>query len=271
MFATRNPKNERDIPDLLMKEPVRNDKQDKPSQEPLLKVLVSLGLGSRRQMVKAIQQQRISVDGQVAENFSHPVNRQLNTISFDGRPVQWNASPDILLMLNKPAGVLCTTLDERGRRTVMDILPQKYRLSRLYPVGRLDKNSTGLLLLTNDGNLTYRLTHPRFEKEKEYLVRINGRLTLHEKNSIEKGIFLDDGMTYPSVVTEHKAHVPFNYSITIHEGRKRQVHRMFEKFGYRVLALKRIRIGGLLLGELKEGEVRELTAQEKLQLMEPTA
>lgn len=253
-----------------MKEPAKHDKQNDASQEPVLKVLVSLGLGSRRQMVKAIQQQRVSVDGQVVENFSHPVNQQLNTISFDGRPVQWNTRQDILLMLNKPAGVLCTTMDERGRRTVMDILPRKYRQSRLYPVGRLDKNSTGLLLLTNDGNLTYRLTHPRFEKEKEYLVQINGRLTLPEKNNIEKGIFLDDGMTYPAVVKEQKAHPPFNYSITIHEGRKRQVRRMFEKFGYRVLALKRIRLGGLHLGELKEGEVRELTMQEKLQLLGST-
>jgi 23S rRNA pseudouridine2605 synthase len=251
-----------------MKEPVKRDNQNNELQEPLLKVLVSLGLGSRRQMVKAIQQQRVSIDGRVAESFSHPVSRQSNTISFDGRPVQWNASPDILLMLNKPAGVLCTTMDERGRRTIMDILPQKYRQSRLYPVGRLDKNSTGLLLLTNDGNLTYHLTHPRFEKEKEYLVQINGRLTPHEKNSIEKGIFLDDGMTYPATVKEHKAYAPFNYSITIHEGRKRQVRRMFEKLGYRVIALKRIRIGGLYLGELKEGEVRELTAQEKIKLLE---
>lgn len=254
---------------MPMKEPGKHNKQDDNTpMEPLLKVLVSLGLGSRRQMVKAIQQQRVRVDGQIAESFSHPVIRQVNTISFDGKPVLWNTSPDILLMLNKPAGVLCTTIDERGRRTVMDILPQRYQQSRLYPVGRLDKNTTGLLLLTNDGNLTYRLTHPRFEKEKEYLVRIDGRLTLHEKNNIEKGIFLDDGITFPAVVKEYKADTAFNYSITIHEGRKRQVRRMFEKLGFRVLTLKRIRVGRLLLGDLKEGEVRELSEQEKLQLLE---
>jgi 23S rRNA pseudouridine2605 synthase len=254
--------------DQTMREPVKHNRQENSTRlEPLLKVLVSLGLGSRRQMVKAIQQQRILVDGQIAESFSHPVIRQVSTISFDNKPVQWNTRPDILIMLNKPAGVLCTTIDERGRRTVMDILPHKYRQSRLYPVGRLDKNTTGLLLLTNDGNLTYRLTHPRFEKEKEYLVGINGKLTTHEKNSIEKGILLDDGMTFPAVVKEYKAAPTFNYSITIHEGRKRQVRRMFEKLGFRVLTLKRIRIGGLLLGDLKEGETRELSEQEKLQLL----
>jgi 23S rRNA pseudouridine2605 synthase len=129
-------------------------------------------------------------------------------------------------------------------------------------VGRLDKDSTGLLLLTNDGELTYRLTHPKFEHEKEYLIHIEGSLKPDEKRKLEKGFELEDGMTYPVVVKEIKSPPPFNYSITMHEGRKRQVRRMLANLGYQVLAIKRIRMGNLRLGSLKEGATRELTPEE---------
>jgi len=164
-------------------------------------------------------------------------------------------------VLNKPSGIMSTTSDERGRRTVIDILPEKYRHLRLYPVGRLDKDSTGLLLLTNDGELTNRLTHPRFEQEKEYLVSISDKLKTEEERKLEQGIELEDGLTHPAAIKEVDL-PPFNYSITIHEGRKRQVRRMFESLGHPVLALKRIRLGSLNLGKLKEGEIRELSAKE---------
>ena len=143
----------------------------------------------------------------------------------------------------------------------MDILPDKYRHQRLYPVGRLDKDSTGLLLLMNDGELTHKLTHPRFEREKEYPVSINARLQPAEKRELERGIKLEDGLTQPAVIREGEA-PPFNYSLTIHEGRKRQVRRMFDSLGHHVQALKRIRMGSLSLGNLQEGEMRELSAQE---------
>jgi 23S rRNA pseudouridine2605 synthase len=129
-------------------------------------------------------------------------------------------------------------------------------------VGRLDKDSTGLLLLTNDGELTYQLTHPKFEHEKEYLIRINGALNPEEKRKLEKGFELEDGMTYPVVVGEIKTQPPFNYSLTMHEGRKRQVRRMLANLGYQVMALKRIRMGNLTLGNLREGTIRELTPEE---------
>jgi 23S rRNA pseudouridine2605 synthase len=249
---------------------LQQNKEEKPvqsGQKTLLKVLVAAGLGSRRQMAQAIQDKRIIVNGNIVEDFSHSVNPESDTILFDGVLVNGKAEPDLILMLNKPAGIISTTRDERGRRTVIDILPRQYRSLRLYPVGRLDKNSTGLLLLTNNGNLTYRLTHPRFENEKEYLVQVNGKLTEYEKNIIEKGVLLDDGMTYPAILKEYSTHAPFNYSITIHEGKKRQVRRMFESLGFHVLALKRIRIGVIQLGNLKEGKVRELTANEKTSLL----
>ena len=170
-------------------------------------------------------------------------------------------------MINKPAGILSTTEDERGGRTVLDIIPEKYRKLRLYPVGRLDKDTTGLLLLTNDGELTNRLTHPRYEHEKEYFVQISGTLKTDEKQKLERGILLDDGITALAKVKEVGIK-PFNYSITIHEGKKRQIRRMFARLGYQVLALKRVRIGNLTLGDLKDGAIRELTASEVSRLLE---
>jgi len=145
---------------------------------------------------------------------------------------------------------------------VIDLLPHKYRHLRLYPVGRLDKDSTGLLLLTNDGRITYQLTHPRFEQEKEYLVYIDGSLQPSEKQQLEQGVMLEEGLTHPVKIRQVASQPPFNYSLTIHEGRKRQIRRMFSSLGYLVLALKRIRIGHLSLGNLREGEVRQISDPE---------
>jgi len=228
----------------------------------LLKALSKAGVGSRRWLADAIKQGRVAVNGQVIEGFNHPIDIETNRLTIDGQPVALKPKRQVYLMLNKPKGILSTTSDERGRRSAVDILPQKYRHLRLYPVGRLDKDSTGLLLLTNDGRLTYELTHPSFEHEKEYLVQIGIRLRPDEKQRLERGVKLEDGMTHPAVIREVPSLPPFTYSITMHEGRKRQVRRMFESIGHRVLTLKRIRLGNLSLGNLKEGEVRELGAQE---------
>ena len=201
------------------------------------------------------------MNGEIAEDFRQPVDVETAHISISGQPIDLNPRQLVYLVLNKPKGIMSTTSDERGRRTVIDILPEKYRHIRLYPVGRLDKDSTGLLLLTNDGELTNRLTHPRFEHEKEYLVSISGKLNADEKQKLEQGIELEDGLTHPTEIKEVEA-PPFNYSITIHEGRKRQVRRMFESIGHTVQLLKRVRMGNLNLGKLKEGEIRELNAKE---------
>jgi 23S rRNA pseudouridine2605 synthase len=229
--------------------------------KPLLKALTEAGIGSRRRMAEAIKQGKVEVNGETAESFNHPVNVEKDHVLLNGQAV--NLVPDeiICLMLNKPEGIVSTVKDEKGRRTVLDILPRKYQHYRLYPVGRLDKDTTGLMLLTNDGNLTYHLTHPRFEHEKEYLVHIKGSLKAAEKQRLEHGIRLEDGMTDTAVIKEITLS-PFNYSITIHEGKKRQVHRMFERLRHPVLTLKRVRIGNLKLGDLKEGEIRQLSARE---------
>ena len=163
--------------------------------ESLLKALTGAGLGSRRRMADAIKYERVTVNGAVVTNFRHPVNPAEDEIALDGRKLDLKPEPMVTLMLHKPAGYISTLSDERGRRKVTDLLPEKYRHLRLYPVGRLDKDSTGLLLLTNDGDLAYRLTHPRYEHEKEYFVRIEGRLSGEEMRNLERGIELEDGWT----------------------------------------------------------------------------
>ena len=228
----------------------------------LLKALVEAGAGSRRRVADAIMHGLVRVNGVVVSGLRYAVDAAKDRVEVDGRVVGIKPQKHVYLMLNKPAGVLSTVRDERGRRTVIDILPEKYRDIGLHPAGRLDKDSTGLLLMTNDGEFTYRLTHPKFEKEKEYLLQIGGVLKSHEIIALEKGVELEDGMTHGAAVKSIKSSPPFNYSITLHEGRKRQVRRMFAALGYRVVALKRVREGSLVLGDLVEGKVRELTAVE---------
>ncbi len=231
------------------------------ASQPIIKLLTSSGIGSRRQIAAAIKRGSVAVNGEIIQSFNEPVDPAKDVITIDGKLVSATAEPLLYLMLNKPKGIISSTGDTRGAKTVIDILPEKCRHIRLYPVGRLDRDSTGLILLTNDGDLTFRLTHPRFEQEKEYLVRIEQDLKPAERTQLQEGIHLDDGETSPARVKALR-YPPFSYSITIHEGKKRQVRRMFAALGYRVLELKRIRFGSLRLGALREGEIRELTASE---------
>ncbi len=231
------------------------------SEKPLIKALTEAGAGSRRKMAEAIKQGQVKVNGVTAESFNHPVNPDKDRITLNGQPVNVKADRVICVLLHKPAGVVSTVSDEKRRRTVIDILPEKYTKYRLYPVGRLDIDTTGLLLLTNDGDLTYRLTHPRYGYEKEYYVAITGLLKGAEKEQLRQGVLLEDGLTHPAKVKEINE-PPYNYSVTIREGRKRQVRRMFEHLKHNVHALKRIRIGKLYLGDLPEGEARLLSPKE---------
>lgn len=226
----------------------------------LLKLLTAAGIGSRRKVAEIIKRGGVAVNGAVAGDFRYEVARA-DRVTVDGKPVTPKTGKPVYLMLNKPKGIITTTSDEMGRATVLDITPEKYRHSGLYPVGRLDRDSTGLLILTNDGDLTYQITHPGFEQEKEYLVQVDGALSAEEKKRLEQGVKLDDGVTAPARVRE-VSFPPYGYSITIHEGKKRQVRRMFAALGYMVKELKKVRQGGLCLGSLKEGETRELDAGE---------
>lgn len=232
----------------------------------LLKALTESGAGSRRRMADAIMQGAVRVNGVVVADLRYAVDAEKDRITVGGCIVDIKPRKYIYLMLNKPAGVLSTVRDERGRKTVIDILPKRYRSVGLHPVGRLDKDSTGLLLLTNDGGFTYRLTHPKFEHEKEYFVQVDGSLRPEEVRALEKGVELEDGMTHGAAVKSIKSSPPFNYSITLCEGRKRQVRRMFAALGYRVVALRRVREGSIVLGGVGEGHVRELNAEEVIRL-----
>jgi 23S rRNA pseudouridine2605 synthase len=231
------------------------------AQQSLIKLLAAAGIGSRRQLTAIIKRGGVKVNGLPVESYIHPVDTQKDSVSIDGKAVVLNSEKLIYLMLNKPKGIVSTTEDEHGGTTILDIIPAKYRGVRLYPVGRLDKDSIGLVMITNDGEMTFNLTHPRFQHEKEYLVQIEGTLTAEQKMNLERGVDLSDGRTSPAKVKAIKT-PPFNYSITIHEGKKRQIRRMFAALNFQVAELKRIRIGSLLLDDLPEGQVRELTQEE---------
>ena len=229
--------------------------------QPIIKLLTAAGTGSRRKMTEAIKNGKVALNGRIVESFLQPVNVKEDVITVEGKRIIFQAEKRAYLMLNKPKGVVSTTSSERDEKTVINLLPRKYQGMRLYPVGRLDKDSTGLVLLTNDGDLTFQLTHPRFEQEKEYLVQVEGDLKPDDRKKLENGVDLEEGKTSPARVRRVKF-PPYNYSITIHEGRKRQVRRMFASLGYRVMELKRVRLGNLMIGNLSEGKIRELTPQE---------
>jgi 23S rRNA pseudouridine2605 synthase len=231
------------------------------TEKPLIKALTEAGIGSRRRMAEAIKQGKVKVNGVTAESYNHPIDPGKDRVVFNGKTLDLKEEKIICLMLYKPAGIISTAADDKRRRTVLDILPPNYRRYRLYPVGRLDIDTTGLMLMTNDGNLTYKLTHPSFEYEKEYHAQVGGVLKTTEKDQFRHGILLEDGMTHAARISEINE-PPYNYSVIIHEGKKRQVRRMFEHLRHPVLALKRVRIHNLTLGDLKEGDARPLTPKE---------
>jgi 23S rRNA pseudouridine2605 synthase len=220
----------------------------------LQKVLAERGVGSRRACEALIAAGRVQVNGEVAA-LGRRVDATTDRVTVDGVPV--SVQPGLVYyLLNKPAGVLSTAADPHGRPAVTGLVPAE---PRVYPVGRLDGDSEGLLLLTNDGDLTYRLTHPRFGVEKEYLVAVDGAPTPGALRRLRDGVELDDGRTASARVARVGDH---GLRITIHEGRNRQVRRMCDAVGHPVHRLVRTRIGPLRVGALAPGEWRELTPAE---------
>jgi 23S rRNA pseudouridine2605 synthase len=218
------------------------------------KHLAHAGVASRRASEALIADGRVTVDGVVTTDPARDVSGE-EAIAVDREAVRVPGAR-VVYALHKPAGVVSTAHDTHGRRTVVDLLPTE---QRLYPVGRLDADSTGLILLTNDGDLAYALTHPRFEVPRTYRARVDGRPSERALRALREGIELDDGRTAP-------AHVrllgPHELELTIHEGRKRQVRRMCEAVGHRVVDLRRVAFGPLRLGDLSAGRHRRLTAAE---------
>jgi 23S rRNA pseudouridine2605 synthase len=221
----------------------------------LAKFLAHAGVASRRGAEQLIADGRVTVDGTTVRDPARDVG-DAHAVAFDGEPVR-GAEPRVAYALHKPAGVVSTAHDPQGRKTVVDLVPPE---RRLYPVGRLDSDSTGLILLTNDGELANRLTHPRYEVPKTYRATLNGpAITDRVLKALREGVQLEDGMTAPARV---RRLTPHQLELTIHEGRNRQVRRMGEAVGHRVLRLHRPRYAGITLGRLKPGDWRPLTREE---------
>ena len=227
----------------------------------LNKYLALCGLGSRRKVEELIAAGRITVNGAVTARMGTVVGPG-DRVACDGKTVGLREER-LYLMMNKPRGYITTTSDEKDRLTVMDLVPEKYRRAGVYPVGRLDRDTEGLLLLTNDGDLAYRLTTPRFHVTKEYRVELDRPLEEDDRNRISRGIYIHqlDLKTRPSRVEctdETRRHV----RMAIAEGKNRQIRYTFTNCGYAVKKLERVGYGGLSLKRLRRGTLRVLTAAE---------
>ncbi|NLV15910.1 MAG: rRNA pseudouridine synthase [Syntrophomonadaceae bacterium] len=230
----------------------------------LAKALAQAGISSRRKAEEMIIQGLVMVNGQVVKELGTIINPDIDTITVGGNPIK--AEKRIYLLLNKPAGFISSVKDTHGRKTVLDLIPDVKE--RIFPVGRLDYDSRGLLLLTNDGEFANLITHPRYEISKEYEVWCKGRISDDAIMKLEKGIILDGEVTAPARVrllrhTSAKSLV----SIQIREGRKHQVKRMMESVGFPVFELKRVKLAFLELNGLPEGRFRHLTSREVELLM----
>lgn len=222
--------------------------------ERLQKILARCGFGSRRVCEDLIEEGRVTVNGQIAQH-GRRVDPDNDIVCVDGTEI--GISPEfVYYLLNKPAGVVTTAVDTHGRSTVLDLVPNE---PRVHPVGRLDMDTEGLLLLTNDGSLTHRLTHPSFGVEKEYLAEVQGTPARRALRTLREGVDLDDGPTAPAKVSMPS---PGMVRLAIHEGRNRQVRRMCEAVGHPVKRLVRTRIASLSDSTLGPGEYRELTVAE---------
>ncbi len=220
----------------------------------LAKHLAHAGVASRRGAEALIAEGRVAVDGEVVTDPARDVGEG-NRVEVAGRAVA-GAEPRVVYAVNKPLGAVSTAHDTHGRPTVVELVPAR-GLLRLYPVGRLDADSSGLILLTNDGELANRLTHPRYEVVKTYLARVGGgRVGEDAVRALRGGVELDDGVTAPARV---RLLAPAVIELAIHEGRNRQVRRMCEAVGHPVLALERVGFGPLRLDDLAPGGHRRLS------------
>lgn len=229
--------------------------------ERLQKVLAQAGVASRRKCEEYIEAGRVQVNDQTVTTLGFKVDPSVDVIKVDGRIV--GREPKVYFAFNKPKGVITSVEDKEGRTVVTDYL--KGVKERVYPVGRLDYDSEGLLLLTNDGELAHLLTHPRHHVPKTYHVTVKGVPHGSLLDKLREGIELEDGKTAPADVEYVDIDPDKNttvLSITIYEGRNRQVRRMFEAIRYPVVRLKRVRFGPLALGGLPRGKYRRLTAEE---------
>ena len=231
--------------------------------ERLQKIISNSGIASRRKAEELIKEGRVKVDGVVVTELGTKVSKK-NIVEVDN--VKIGTEEKVYYLLNKPRGVVTTTSDEHGRKTVVSLIETD---KRIYPVGRLDYDTTGLILLTNDGEFTNNITHPKNKIDKTYVAKINGILTIADIMALKKGVMIDNFKTSPAKVKVRKIDNKNKHSIveiTIHEGKNHQVKRMFESLGYEVLKLKRERIAFLTLKGLTSGDYRMLTRKDVNQL-----
>ncbi|MXX11077.1 MAG: rRNA pseudouridine synthase [Nitrospira sp. SB0675_bin_23] len=226
----------------------------------LQKVIAASGVASRRTAEAMIREGRVTVNGKVVRVLGTCIDPSKDHVKLDGRHVQ-PAEPEVFVFLHKPPGYVTTMDDPQGRPTVADLVP-KVKV-RVFPVGRLDYDTEGLLLLTNNGKVAQACVHPRYHVPKTYLVKVSGVCTDEEIRNLEDGVALDDGMTAPATVRKSgKAKVNSWLELTIYEGRKHQIKRMLEALGHRVVRIKRIRFGPIELGDLPVGASRFATDAE---------
>lgn len=232
----------------------------------IARALALAGIASRRKSEEHIQNGAVAVNGEVIEDLGRQVDVERDAITFRGRLLQFHRS--IYYMLNKPCGYMTTTADPHAKKTVFELLPKmlvtesrqpKQNRIRVFPVGRLDRDSKGLLLFTNDGALAHQLMHPRFEVSKLYEVRLGRPLELWDRRRLLEGVKLEDGPAKAERIRVLSRRV---LQLWIREGRNREVRRIFDALGYKVVELKRVALGPLRLGHLQEGEGRYLTKTE---------
>ncbi len=231
--------------------------------ERLQKFLSRAGVASRRQAEDLIREGKVTVNGRVVTELGVKIDPDRDRVQVEGRRVG-QPPPPVTLMLHKPYGCVSTTRDPQGRRTVLDLVPREY--GRLYPVGRLDYDATGLMLLTNDGELAQRLTHPRYQVPRTYRVTVDGEVDDQAIERLAGGIELDGRPVSTQVKMVKKGGGRSILEITVWEGRYHLIKRLLEDVGYPVLKLKRLAFGPLRLGRLPRGACRPLTRQEEVNL-----
>lgn len=224
----------------------------------LNKYLANLGLSSRRNSKDLLKSQEITVNGVRIKEPGFRINPIKDDIRINGKKIK---PPEfVYYLINKPKGIVSTRSDEYGRANVISLIATS---ERIYPVGRLDKDTTGLLILTNDGELTNLLTHPRYHVNKVYMVCVQGIVSNVQLRALRNGVLLDDGITAPALVkVVQSSNTSSVLEITIHEGRNRQIRRMCETVGLLLVDLERVKFGPLVLGGLKSGEYRILHMEE---------
>jgi len=228
----------------------------------LNKYMAECGIGARRKCDEIIAQGRVAVNGKIQKALGLKIDESVDSVHFDGRLVRPVQRYEYIIM-NKPKGIITSAADEKSRKTVMDLVRFPVRL---FPVGRLDVDSTGLLLLTNDGELAHRLTHPKFHVQKVYDISLNSDLSRYHKHQLEAGVQLEEGKTAPCKIEYADFDDRRRVRVTLYQGWNRQVRRMFEKVGYEVRGLRRSGFASLNLRGLKIGAWRRLLPQEVARL-----